>query len=181
LEFINMARHGNHSGNGSVHGTVKNLDVQELGVAPEGSFKFAQDGTPEEEVPEILVESNLATFSDKAAQLAFNEEFLTIQLHGTTDPNAEPMVFLAVNGVGAGPNGIPWLPRDVAITIKRKYVERLCRARPIAYGNVEKTNEQGERYIDYPKTSALKYPFSVIEDKNPKGGKWLSDLLSSRA
>jgi hypothetical protein len=173
-----MARHGNYNGS---NGTVKNLDVQELGVAPEGTLKFAEDGTPEEEAPEIIVESNLATFNDKAAQLAFNEEVLTIQLHGTTDPNAEPMVFLAVNGVGAGPNGIPWLPRDKPIAIKRKFVERLCRARPVAYGNVEKTNELGERYIDYPKTSALKYPFSVIEDKNPKGGKWLSDLLSSRA
>jgi hypothetical protein len=174
-----MARYGNR--NGTANGTVKNLDVQELEVAPEGTFKFAEDGTPEEDAPEIIVESNLSSINEKAAKLAFNEELLTIQLHGTTDANAEQMVFLSVNGVGAGPNGIPWLPRDKPITLKRKFVERLCRARPIAYGNVEKTNAQGERYIDYPKSSALKYPFSVIEDKNPLGGKWLSKLLATRA
>lgn len=176
-----MARHGNPNVNRNGNGAVKNLDVQELDVAPEGTFKFAEDGTPEEDVPEIIVESNLSSIKEKAARLSFNEEFLVIQLHASTDPNAEQMVYVAVNGVGAGPNGIPWLPRDTPIKLKRKFVERLCRARPVAYGNVEKINEMGERVITYPKTSALKYPFSVIEDKNPIGGQWLSDLLSNRA
>jgi hypothetical protein len=167
--------------NGGNANTVRNLDVQELGVADEGTFKFAEDGTADEDVPEIITESNLSGFNEKAQQLAFNEELLTITLHASTDPNAEQMVYLAVNGIGAGPNGVPWLPRDQPITIKRKFVERLCRARPVAYGNVERTNEFGERVITYPKTSALKYPFSVVEDKNPKGGQWLIGLLSSRA
>lgn len=168
---------------GEVSGAIQNLDVQELNLAKEGEVKFNEQGKPEEDTSdiELTVEGDIHSHKEFAAELAFNEEFLLINIHESTDPNAEKMIYLAVNGEGAGQGGVPYLPRGVPLRIKRKFVERLCRARPIAYGNVERINEFGVREITYPKTSALKYPFSVLEDKNPKGGAWITKLLNERS
>lgn len=163
---------------------VNNLDVQELGLADEGQMQLDESGhiiDDEYDASEIVLESNLSSFNEKAAKLAFNEEPVIIQLHESTDPNAEKLVYVAINGEGAagGVNG--YLPRGVPVTVKRKFVENLCHARPVAYESVERMNQRGEREVIYPKTSALKYPFSVISDPNPKGAQWLSKLLSIRS
>lgn len=159
----------------------KILESQELITKDESTVRIA-DGVIEDDAPDIEIESNIYDAKERAAALAFNEEPVTIIISQDNNPqnNPEPYVYLSVNGRGAGPNGVPWVPRGVEITVKRMYVERLARARPSSYDSVERQNAQGEKEVVYPRTSALKYPFSVIEDKNPKGARWLSALLSER-
>ena len=99
----------------------------------------------------------------------------------STDPNAEKAVFLSVNGEGAGINGEPWLPRGVAVTVKRKHVEKLARSRPTRYVSQQFVDVDGERKVRYPGTAALLYPFTVIRDNNPRGSDWLKAILAERA
>lgn len=140
-----------------------------------------KDGIKEDEVSEIEIVSNLSGLKEKTAQLAFYEEPLVINIHESSDMNApEKYVFLSVNGRGAGPNGLNWVPRGQNVTVARKYVEVLARARPAKYDSIEKVNEVGDREVIYPRSSSLRYPFSVISDPNPKGAAWLSKLLRER-
>jgi hypothetical protein len=160
----------------------KTLDAPDFIQENAGSTRFAEGNVRQDDgLSDIEPVYNLIGASEKAAMLAFNEEEMIIQIHESTDENAEKYVYLAVNGIGPGPGNIPWVPRGLPVKMKRKYVEVLCRARPVAYGSVERINALGERYIDYPRTSALRYPFSVIEDSNPRGAAWLKSLLSNRS
>lgn len=159
---------------------AKATEAQQL-ITEDDGVVTASAGVLEIDAPDIEIESNLYDASERAAELAFMEDFLTIEIsEGQDQNNPEPYVFLSVNGVGAGPGGEPYVPRGQPVTIKRKYVEVLCRARPASYDSVEKVNAVGERYIEYPKKTSLKYPFTVLEDKNPRGSAWLRKVLAER-
>lgn len=122
--------------------------------------------------------SDMLTFKAKAAEEAFMNEPVEITIHESTDQNIEPTVFVAVNGEGGGPHKSPWLPRGVPVTVRRKIVERLARAKHVSIRTDEITNSRGERATDIKRYSALKYPFSVNHDPNPKGAAWLKSVLA---
>lgn len=76
-----------------------------------------------------------------------------------------------------------WLPVDIPVTTKRKFVEALARARPVNVDNevIGGMNPLG----DLPKnqirhTARALNQFSVLEDRNPKGGEWLRRLAAER-
>lgn len=109
---------------------------------------------------------------DYAADLAFMEEPVEIEVHESNDPNAEPIVDLYCNGV---PQRIV---RGQPITVKRKYVQILAGARQVSMST--DTRVQGEDVINrVSKRSALRYPFSVVRDNNPKGRDWLRFALQA--
>ncbi len=117
-------------------------------------------------------------FPEKAAALAFNEEILDVIIAESTDQNPEHFVYLAINGRGAGAGGNPWVPRGVLVPLARKYVERLCRAKPVQIRTVEAVDADGAKTMRIQRASALKYPFTVVRDPNPRGVQWLRDLLA---
>jgi hypothetical protein len=157
----------------------KIIASEELPVAPEATVHFSQEGR-KEEVSDIVVESNVYGLNEKAAKLAFLEEPVLINISEGTEKDAEKYVHLSVNGQGAGPGGTPWVPRGIDVTIKRKFVSVLCNARPVRYHNYEEVAPNGERVSKQRSTSADRYPFQVVEDSNPKGREWLSNLRASR-
>ncbi len=122
--------------------------------------------------------ADLHNFNEKAAALAFNEEMLEVIIAESSDVNPEHYVFLSVNGRGPMKNGDPWVPRGVQVKLARKYVERLVRAKPVAIRTVEARDADGAQTMRIQRTSALKYPFSVLHDPNPRGGAWLRDLMA---
>ncbi len=137
------------------------------------------DGVRESSIQPV---TDLGTFEDKAAKLAFGEETMTVIISEDSNPlNPEPYVYLANSGRGAMPNGVPWVPRGVPVDIKRKFVEQLCRAKPIAIKTVEVTQADGARGIQIQRNASLKYPFTVVRDDNPKGAAWLREMLRSAA
>lgn len=63
--------------------------------------------------------------------------------------------------------------------VKRYFVERLARAKRTSYS--QNLDERlGESMNNMQSRHALRYPFSVIEDKNPKGSAWLRQILAER-
>jgi hypothetical protein len=160
----------------------KDTDVRSVEAAKEGAVVFDGRGVAHVEQGDVVVETNLTGINEKAAMLKFMEEPVTIVIAEASDKNAEKAVFCKVNGRGPGPGGSPWLPRNMEITIPRKYVEVLVRARPIRVQSVEKVNPgTGERYMEQQKSSSDRYPFSVVRDDNPAGREWLRNLRANRA
>ena len=98
----------------------KAIASAELPVAPEKRVEYTNAGAVQVN-SEIIIQGDVLGSKDKAATLAFFEELVTIELAESSDKNPERFVFLSVNGVGAGPNNIPWVPRGIPVTIKRKY------------------------------------------------------------
>lgn len=119
---------------------------------------------------------------DYIDQLAFNEEPVTIHIQPSADKNAANSIPVWVNGKGCECliNGQwiehAYLPVNTKITLKRKYLEVLVRAK-VDVVTTEILDAQGERPENRINrfTSAVA-SFSVIEDKNPKGAEWLIEL-----
>lgn len=164
----------------------KIIEPSEMPLADEGKAAFTEDNKVEvtgksssdEDIADIAIQGDIYGLEDHARLLQFMEEPVTIMIHESTDPNAEPMVFCAVNGDGAGEHKIPWLPRGQPVTIKRKFVAQLAKSRPTSIRSQEVVNPIGERSISYLRHSALAYPFSVIQDNNPRGAEWLKAVLA---
>lgn len=115
-------------------------------------------------------------------ELKFNEEPVTIRLEPSTDKNAATVFPIWVNGKGAEVfqhgewQEIKYLPVGIPMIVKRKYVAVLATAKidtvttQIEGEDSERPNNKVNRY-----TSAI-HSFSVIEDKNPRGAAWLTEL-----
>lgn len=107
----------------------------------------------------------------KAEMLAFLEERVKIVLHESTNPNDQQVVSFAVNG------STIYLTRGVPTVVRRKYLEMILRAKAqdVRVNVVRDAN--GDVVNRTSKTSALAYPFSVIEDRNPRGAAWLAQRM----
>lgn len=108
----------------------------------------------------------------KLEALAFNEELITVQVADSEDPNAERVIEVGVNGKKQ------FFKRGQPQTVKRKYVEALARAKVTNYSQrVDATDPLVMNRLN-PRT-ALRYPFALLEDANPRGGQaWLRQIMS---
>ena len=98
-------------------------------------------------------------------ELAFMEEVIEVVVHETDDPAAENPVPAACNG------RIMYFQRGVPTRAKRCIVNSLlCKSDRVT--TPEYTNPGGERLRSIKRTSALKYPVSVIGDSG-RGVQWL--------
>ena len=99
-------------------------------------------------------------------------EPVTVMVMESTDDNADQIVSVWVNG--RVQNFIRGNPQ----TVRRCYVERLARAKKTVYSQTL-DERQGESAFNAMRARyGLRYPFSVIEDKNPNGAAWLRGILA---
>ena len=115
--------------------------------------------------------------------LAFAEEPVTIRIERSSEKYAPKVIDLWCNGKGAEvlQNGrwleLKVLPVGIPVTTKRKYVEILARSK-VDTVNTRVGDERDERPInEIERYTSSRAPFSVIEDKNPKGAAWLTGLV----
>lgn len=129
-----------------------------------------------------IVTVNRLPEQDYLDELDFNEEPVTIRLESTSDVNAPSAFPVWVNGKGCEvfQNGrwyeIAYIPVGKVVITKRKYVEVIIRAK-IDTLHTEVSEPESENPSNRIKrfTSAV-HSFSILEDKNPKGVAWLSEL-----
>lgn len=124
-------------------------------------------------VPEFSAEDIETPVTLEAAELeAFmNEPVMVTVLSGGKD-NEAPYVQVSVNGV------IQMFKRDTPIVVKRKYVERLARAKETGFDQTV-DDRLGERMNLLHMRNSLRYPFQVNRDDNPRGQAWLRAVLAS--
>lgn len=151
--------------------TRKELSTTDMQVGQESQIVLPTGELIRPDEPEIMIPDG-PTIDEYAKQLAFNEELVTVMVHETAEENAAPLVDVYVNGISQ------FFPRGEPVTCKRKFVEGLVRAKPTAISTDvrERNSENPQNVIN--RRSALRYPFSVIEDKNPNGGAWLRKVLA---
>lgn len=121
--------------------------------------------------------------TDKLADLAFMEEPMTIYLEPSGEEDATQFAQVAVNGKPAevfNHEQNRWvsqgfLPIGVELTTKRKYVEVLARSKPQRI-KTKVDDPRGDPRNIISRFTHSRYPFSVIEDRNPKGRAWLSKI-----
>lgn len=115
-------------------------------------------------------------------ELAFGEEPVTIRIEPSTDKNAATAYPVWVNGKGAEVfqrgrwEEITYLPVGRVLTIKRKYLAVMaCAKLDSVHTEVKEPESERPNNIVNRFTSAV-LSFSVIEDRNPKGIAWLTEL-----
>lgn len=114
--------------------------------------------------------------------LAFMEEPVTIRLEPTAEKNAPTWFPVWVNGKGAELfqrgqwQEIAYLPVGRVITIKRKVLEVIIRAKLDSVAtDVREPESEHPNNVIKRFTSAV-HSFSVIEDANPRGVAWMTEM-----
>ena len=153
----------------------KEIDVSDLQIGQPGVATMSIKGDAAIEKSDIQVVENVDAGMKKAEMLAFMEELVTVVVHTTTDKNAEPVVHVANGGRNQ------FFPRGQEVTCKRKYIEVLARAKADSFRNEEYRDHEGNLGMRYPKSTSLKYPFSILRDDNPRGPQWLKTVLAEAA
>lgn len=142
---------------------TNDLDTDERRTDTEGRFD-ADAGRG----GDIEVVSN-ASLSEYAAELAFMQEQLVVEVLDSNSEDHEPVVTISCQGVPQTfARGQPQL-------VRRKYVQILATTKPETM-KTETRIEGGEVVNKIHKHSALRYPFTVHEDTK-KGREWLRNLL----
>jgi len=139
------------------------------------------DTAVRDRAPEVIVADNMPA-TDYLDELAFNEEPLTIRLEPTAEKNAASHLPVWVNGKGCELfQGGRWhehgyVPIGMPFVTKRKYVEVMIRAKHDAlHTEVREPDSERPHNIIKRFTSAVQ-SLSIIEDRNPRGAAWLTEL-----
>lgn len=122
-------------------------------------------------------------------ELAFNEEFVTVRFTSGMDRFAPKFVDCAVNGKGIEillndrVLEVFQVPVNQNVTMKRKYVEVFarCKHTDVVARSHGPTRDGSPPVNETTPNTNLKHPFSVIEDRNPRGAEWLTRILVGRA
>jgi hypothetical protein len=158
----------NIPGKGQMDAAAETPDDEKSVVLPtSGSVKKQAD-----DIRHIETVGDAYQFKAKAAALAFNEELVDVIVHESTDPNAEPIVQTAVNGVNQ------FFIRGQVQSVKRKFVEVLARAKTTSIATREARDYDGAQTTRITRATALTYPFSIVNDPNKKGAAWLKSVLA---
>lgn len=151
----------------------KTVDAADEQIGQDKATTIPTSGALEVDRPEIETVEGPGAM-DHAKELAFMEEPVRILVHESSDPNdPDPNPLLKVNG------RTQYVIRGQEITMRRKFVEVLARAKKTGYTQSIKHDQvSGNVYQKMNPRTALRYPFSVIEDRNPKGRDWLRKVLA---
>jgi hypothetical protein len=135
----------------------------------------------EQRQPEIVRAEQLPS-NAYIDELKFNEEPVVIRLEAVSEKNAPTHHHCAVNGIGCEVlvNGqwvqMPYIPVGQNLTVKRKYIEVLARAKSDQI--TTKHDDVGAEYIDnrVVRVTSRTTPFTVIKDSE-RGHAWMSEIL----
>lgn len=129
---------------------------------------------------ELVLLDGIEVTPEYLDELAFNEDPVTISINPSAHKNAASIFENWSNGIGAEMliNG-QWiivrdLPVDREITVKRKIVEQIIRARVM---NVQTKHEDAtvaQPRNELVRTSSQVHSFTILEDRSPKAREWLT-------
>lgn len=149
------------------------IDAAEQDINQASDRTIPSEGEARIEGGEIEIADGF-NWKKKADELAFLEEPVSVIVHESSDPNAEPIIYFGCNGRNQ------YFIRGVEQTVKRKFVERLASAKVESFSCREIRDENGRLAYVYPSRTTLKYPFQVTYDANPRGVDWLKKILRGK-
>ncbi len=113
------------------------------------------------------------------AELAFYEEWVTIIINPSTHKNAASIFENWSNGLGAEMliNGKPVIIKDLPvgkpITVKRKVVEQIIRARVTTVSTAHEEPPVASPRNELQRSSSHVHSFSILKDNSEKSQQWL--------
>lgn len=132
---------------------------------PDG--KTAQERLGE---PKLVQVAERMPDQEKLAMLAFMNEEIEIQIAPTTEKGALPFE-ITVNG------RTELFRYGETRRVKRMFADRMLLMKVTSYETRERVNPDGERTSAPEPTTALKYPFHVVNDPNPMGRSWYTGTM----
>lgn len=150
------------------------IDTTQEDVAQGSSRKLKARGDARESLEPALIEPAERVI-DKgwAENMAFANEIVTVNVHESTEKNAEPIVEVFCDGIPQR------FVRGQDQDVKRKFVEVLARARTTRYSQ---RADNGHNFVEgsvFDPHTAIRYPFSMVRDDNPRGRDWLKSILQA--
>ena len=160
----------------------KEVDSRDFQIGQQGPIT---EKTTREDVGIIKADpSDKVALDDHMAELAFNNEPVTIMLMPSQQKNAASILECWTNGKKAEMfiNGrwveIGNLPVDQEITVRRYTVEQIARARVTSIQTAhEDANVANPRNTERRDSTPV-HSFSVLYDANPKGRDWLRSVMN---
>lgn len=120
--------------------------------------------------------------ADYADELAFMEEPVTIRLEPSSDKNAATAFPIWVNGKMAEVyqsgrwDEIGYLPVGRVLVVKRKVLEVIIRAKTdTVHTKVQEMDSERPNNVIQRFTAPV-HSFSILEDRNPRGPQWVTEL-----
>lgn len=137
-------------------------------------FQTGQDGVRTFDDNNAIIKPERVTLDDpffkaKADELAFMEEPVKISIARNIGDNKKEIGFpVTVN------RETVVLMKGGTYTVKRKFVSAMLEMVKTDFDSVDNPNrEDTSNLYLYPEMSSIRFPFAVIEDKNPRGMAWL--------
>lgn len=130
--------------------------------------------TPDNPVgsPTLVAVAECMPDREKAANMAFMNEKVTIRVATTTDKNAEQVFELNING------NAEFFRRGELKTCRRFFVDHMARMKVTSYTDREVFNAEGIKQVLHEPHTANKYDFAMVRDDNPMGENWLKATLA---
>lgn len=160
---------------GELEKNLKNLNIIRTGMAKDHDATSVASGRAFTlaEIKEGSLDDSInieMDFKGSVELEAFMHEVITINVYPDGMPGALDVVTPTVNGINQP------IIRGFDQRIKRKYIEALARSRVTNYVQ-EVADPTRPENIHMKPLSALTYPFTVRDDRNPRGLAWLDAIL----
>lgn len=153
---------------GVVNPTIEPMEFDQGGG---GAAEFTTTGELE---PARVLDVESPEFKAKMDYEKFMAERLTVMIHETNEEDADQHFSIGVNG-----RNYPFR-RGETKQVPRYVVYGLCQCRPMRYKNHPYTDNEGNMAVRYDMSRGLRYPFSVVNDPNPRGPAWLARALAEK-
>jgi hypothetical protein len=146
----------------------------EIGQSPDRVLRSTGDAKDSLDAVENIKIAETIYDDEKMAMLAFMNETIEIRVATTSDPNAEQVFEININGR-------PFLFKRGETKVVPRYVaDRLARMKVTRYTHAEVLNNEGIKDVVYTPITSLKYDFMVTKDGNRHGDSWLRSILAER-
>ena len=156
----------------------------EIGVGQRNDLDLTDTSNVDRDT--ILVAADTPIQDNYLAQLKFNEEPVSIIINPQGE-NPENSIPAWVNGKGAEVlmDGkwveMGYLPCEMELTIKRKTLEVLARAKKESIvTEFGKRADSGDSFNTLNRRNALQHNFTVTKDDNPIGQAWLRSIINEK-
>ena len=144
----------------------------DMGELPQRTMKSS--GAAKDSLEDSVIErvGDIPFDTEHMQMLAFMAEPVTVRMAETSDPNADDVFEIIVNG------RIELFKRGQTKTVPRYYVDRLMRMRVTRIVQSEAKSASGEMCYLHTPVSSLKYDFSIERDTNPVGKDWQRAVMA---
>jgi len=136
----------------------KFVDAAEVEAGVAQPRRMKSTGPAKESLePAVIVPADKIPGKEWADQMAMNEEFVNVQVHETTDKQANQIPDLYINGVPQR------FIRGQTQAVRWKFVELLARCVETTYTQQKYHDDNGVEAIRNVPHTALKYSFSLVD------------------